>query len=252
LRYGAKHGMKHQIFGAGPTSDGEKMDLGYTLLRSRKRRKTISLQLGKDGRIVIRAPFFTPRQEIDAFFRAKEPWLRNRLQEREKVQAEHVPRSFTEGDTFFFLGEGYPLRIEPTESGFKGRLLFDSQCFMLQQEDIRQGREIFIAWYLQQAERHLGERLNGFSRQLGLVPRAFRITAAQSFWGSCSAADRLAFNWRLIMAPRPVIDYVIVHELQHLVEKNHSAAFWKRVALVLPNYGEQKRWLRKNGPRLNL
>lgn len=228
------------------------MALGYTLLRSRKRRKTLCLQLDKDGRIVIRAPFFTPRQEIDEFFRTKEPWLRNRLREWEKIQAEGAPRSFSEGETFFFLGEGYPLRIEPAESGFKGRLLFDSQCFALQQDDIRRGREIFIAWYLKQAEKLLGERLKGFSRQLDLVPRAFRITAARSFWGSCSAADRLAFNWRLIMAPRPVIDYVIVHELQHLVEKNHSPAFWKRVALVLPDYGEQKRWLRKNGPRLNL
>jgi len=228
------------------------MDLGYTLLRSRKRRKTISLQVGQDGRIVIRAPFFTPRREIDEFFRTKEPWLRTRLQEREKAQAEGGPRTFEEGETFFFLGECYPLRIEPAESGFKGRLLFDSQRFVLQQDDIRQGQEIFIAWYIEQAEIHLGNRLNGFSGQLGLVPRAFRITAARSFWGSCSAANRLAFNWRLVMAPWSVIDYVIVHELQHLVEKNHSAAFWKRVALVIPNYGEQKRWLRKNGPRLNI
>jgi len=228
------------------------MSLGYTLLRSAKRRKTICLQLGKDGRIVIRAPAFTPQAEIDEFFQTKAGWLRNRLRERENVQMAGPTRVFQDGEPFLFMGGSYPLQIATTESDFTGRLFFDSRRFLLRRDDVRQGREIFIAWYMEQAGIHLGERLNGFSRQLGLVPRDFRITSARSFWGSCSKADRLAFNWRLIMAPRPVIDYVIVHELQHLVEKNHSAAFWMRLARVIPDYGKQKRWLRENGLQLNL
>jgi len=253
LRNAVKHGMKVRDFRVAVNSQGDRMNLGYTLLRSRKRQKTICLQLKKDGRIIIQAPFSTPKQEIDDFFRSKEQWVRKRLREREKnVREEIVPRIFQDGQTFFFMGACYPLQIEAESSHPPGRLLFDAQRFMLRRDDVWQGREFFIAWYMEQAGIHLGERLNGFSRQLGLVPRDFRITSARSFWGSCSKADRLAFNWRLIMAPRPVIDYVIVHELQHLVEKNHSAAFWMRVARVIPDYGKQKRWLRENGLQLNL
>ncbi len=227
-------------------------ELGYTLLRSRNRRKTICLQLGRDGGVVIRAPLFTSPEEIEDFFQRKTEWLRNRLREREKVQGEGAPRVFQEGTAFLFMGNAYPLRIEPLNSAFRGSLLFDSRQFILAQNDLDRGRAIFTAWYAEQAGIHLGERLREFSRQLDLVPQGFRITGAKSFWGSCSAANRLAFNWRLIMAPLPVIDYVLVHELQHLVEKNHSAAFWKRVSLVIPDYAEQKSWLRKNGSQLNL
>ncbi|SEM01905.1 hypothetical protein SAMN04489760_102189 [Syntrophus gentianae] len=227
-------------------------ELGYTLLRSRNRRKTIYLQVGRDGRVVIRAPLFTPPEEIEDFFQRKTEWLMNRLRERERVLKESSPRAFMEGAAFLFLGNAYPLRIEPEKSAFRDSLLFDSQQFILAQSDLERGRAIFTAWYAEQAGIHLGERLREFSRQLDLVPQGFRITGAKSFWGSCSAANRLAFNWRLIMASPAVIDYVIVHELQHLVEKNHSPAFWKRVALVISDYEDQKRWLRRNGPRLNL
>ncbi len=227
------------------------MHLGYTLLRSRKRKKTICLQLKQDGRIVIRAPFATPRQEIDDFFRAKEPWLRKRLRQRkEEAPRESLPPPFQEGQTFLFLGAAYPLRIEGEPSTPPGRLRFDTRDFILHRDDVRQGRELFGAWYWAQADIRLRERLDFFSRQLALAPRGFRITRAKSFWGSCSAADRLAFNWRLIMAPQPVIDYVLVHELMHLVEKNHSKAFWQRVAAVLPDYGRQRFWLHREGFRL--
>ncbi|OPY90751.1 MAG: hypothetical protein A4E72_00488 [Syntrophus sp. PtaU1.Bin208] len=228
------------------------MELGYTLLRSRKRRKTICLQVLRSGQVVIRAPFFTPPEEIENFFQRKAQWLKNRLRERERVQGEGAPRIFQEGAAFLFLGNTYPLRIEPLNCALRGTLLFDSRQFILGQNDLARGRKIFIAWYTRQAEIHLGERLQKFSRRLDLVPRDIRITGAKSFWGSCSAANRLAFNWRLIMAPPPVIDYVLVHELQHLVEKNHSAAFWRRVSLVIPDYVEQKNWLRRNGSQLNL
>lgn len=227
------------------------MHLGYTLLRSRKRKKTICLQLKQDGRIVIRAPFATPRQEIDAFFRTKEPWLRKRLREREeKVPQEGLPPLFQDGQIFLFLGAAYPLRIAGEPSTLPGRLRFDAHHFFLHRDDAHRGRELFGAWYWEQADIRLRERLDFFSRQLSLVPRGFRITRAKSFWGSCSAADRLAFNWRLIMAPGPVIDYVLIHELMHLAEKNHSAAFWQRVAAVLPDYGRQRLWLRQEGFRL--
>jgi len=228
------------------------MDLSYTLLRSGKRRKTLCLQVARDGRIDIRAPLFTPQDEIEKFFLNKLDWLRDRLRKRDRLPEERSPRAFREGETFLFMGTAYPLRIEPADSALEGRLFFDSRHFVLGRSDPARGREIFTAWYEEQARRHIGERLEEFSRRLELFPRSFRITAARSFWGSCSAADRLAFNWRLIMAPCSVIDYVIVHELQHLAEKNHSPAFWKRVALVIPDYRDRKLWLRKNGSFLNL
>lgn len=111
---------------------------------------------------------------------------------------------------------------------------------------------MFLAWYREQAETTLGKRVSDLSSRLGLSARSFRISEAKSFWGCCSAKNRVSLNWRLIMAPWPVIDYVIVHELQHIVEKNHSADFWKRVAEVIPDYKQHKVWLRSNGVSLTL
>ncbi len=244
---------KYRISGLSSAFGEKRMNLDYTLLRSRKRKKTICLQLRNDGRMIIRAPFFTPEREIDYFFRSREEWLKQRIREKEsRTDRKSTPKTFQNGELFLFLGTRYPLRITASETHPRGRPLFDDRHIILQRDDADQGREILTAWYMEQAETHFGQRLDFFSRQLNLVPTGFRITGARSFWGSCSASDRLAFNWRLIMAPRPVIDYVIVHELQHIVEKKHSVEFWKRVAAVIPDHRERRGWLRKNGSRLNL
>jgi predicted metal-dependent hydrolase len=102
-----------------------------------------------------------------------------------------------------------------------------------------------------EAERTLRERCAWFAALTGWQPNGVRLSAAKSRWGSCGINGTLHFSWRLVRAPLPVIDYVVVHELAHLAERNHSRRFWLKVAAVLPDFQRQRRWLRQNGHLLN-
>ncbi|MFA5113735.1 MAG: M48 family metallopeptidase [Candidatus Margulisiibacteriota bacterium] len=103
------------------------------------------------------------------------------------------------------------------------------------------------ARWRQVARERITERCRYFSELTGYRPAKVRITAARSRWGSCGAKGNINFTWRLALAPPAVIDYVIVHELAHLAELNHSARFWQRVSQVVPDHRVHRRWLRDNG-----
>lgn len=224
----------------------------YELVRSRKRKKTISLQVRRDGTVVIQAPYHTPKSEIDHLIEEKKSWLRKRLQEhRERKRGE---KCFTTGEAFLYLGHSHPLVILDA-GGNDGRtplLIFSGRRFLLREDHAADARHLFTEWYRERAGEHIAGRVRHFSSALKSFPRSVGISNAACRWGSCSADNRLFFSWRLIMAPPPVIDYVILHEFSHLHEKNHSRRFWNLMEAVLPDYNEHRRWLRENGHLLTL
>jgi len=113
-------------------------------------------------------------------------------------------------------------------------------------------RHYFICWYKKKARQHLSDRVDFYCNMLRLEAGGIRITSAESRWGSCSEDNRLSFSFRLIMAPPQVIDYVVVHELMHIREKNHSSKFWDLVIEVIPDYKTHRRWLREHQRHFNL
>lgn len=226
--------------------------LSYTLVRSKKRKKTVTLQVKKDGSIIIHAPYHTPRTEIDGFFKGRSLWIRKKLLEREKLmdKAER-PERFVSGEEFLYLGESYPLEI-CHKDGINGHLLLSQGVFHLAEDKVERARECFIGWYRQRAQEVIPERVAYWSKQYRLFPEEVRITTAWYRYGSCSPIDRLSFSWRIIMAPLRIMDYVIIHELAHIREKNHSTRFWDYLAKMLPDYQTHKTWLRQNGHSLRI
>ena len=111
---------------------------------------------------------------------------------------------------------------------------------------------VFKNWYRQQAAKILAERSQWYASRHGFAYQKIRISSALTRWGSCSSKGTLSFTWRLVMAPIPVIDYVVVHELVHLQVKNHSKEFWGRVELIMPDYKQKIKWLKENGHLLRL
>ena len=109
-----------------------------------------------------------------------------------------------------------------------------------------------MAWYTTQANSLIAERVQWYAAKYGFEYHQVKITKAKTRWGSCSPNGNLNFSWRLIMAPMQAIDYVVVHELVHLHEKNHARGFWAQVEAILPDYVQQVRWLKSNGYRLKL
>ncbi len=189
-----------------------------------------------------------PREKIDRFVAQKSGWIEKKKREARQKRASAAPKRFENGEKYLYLGRSYPLKI--VENG-KMPLSF-SDGFVLSVNRRTDARMLFVEWYKARAKEVIQERLLYFSDLSGIEYTLFRITSAQKRWGSCNSKGNLHFAWRLVMAPLPVVDYVVVHELAHIVEKNHSARFWRRVECILPDYRDRRAWLRKNGTMLVL
>ncbi len=222
----------------------------YELVRSRKRKKTLSLQIKRDGTIVLLVPQRITREEADGFLADKEGWIRRKLKERANSPDPDRERKFLPGEEFLYLGEAYPLEIVGSDSRLPLTLLYGTFCLRCDEAD--RAPEVFAGWYKLQARRELAERVARYSARTNLVPTGITITSARSRYGSCSHADRLSFSWRILMAPYPVIDYVILHELAHIKEKNHSRRFWDFLETICPDWKKQRCWLKENGHLLRI
>ena len=211
----------------------------------------MTLRIDCRGRVVIRAPFYTVRTDIESFYQQNRAWVARKLAERRAIQEMCKPKSFVSGEEFLFLGKSYPLQLVET-NGKIPVLSFCSAGFTLPKEHAVKARELFIKWYKTRAWEKITEKVLYFSEKLDLIPQGIRLMTARTQWGSCSPDNRLSFNWKLIMAGDAFIDYVVAHELLHIKEKNHSSRFWGALGSFMPDYKERKAWLDENAHLLNI
>jgi len=224
--------------------------LSYHLIRSKKRRKTISLHIQEDGEIVIYTPYRTPKSEIEKFIHDKQSWIVEKVSEKEK-RTKEAEKTFLPGEKFLYLGEWYPLETQVSSSqGPPLKLAFGK--FILNHDRMEEARDLFCNWYQREAKEKIVGRVDYYSHRFQLFPEGIKITSARFRWGSCSRDNRLSFSWRIIMASLAVIDYILIHELVHIKEKNHSKKFWNYLESVFPGYREQRHWLRENGHLLQI
>lgn len=212
----------------------------------RSKRKTLSLIVETDGTLTVRAPLRMKAADIRGFIEIKSDWIK-RKQAHVRKDAP-VPRRYVDEETFLYLGKQVPLRLVPDR---KPALVME-EVFKLTKSAQPRAVSVFEAWYKKQARAVLTERVEFFARKYGFKAGKIRISSARTRWGSCSAKSTLSFTWRLVMAPPQVIDYVVVHELCHLRELNHSKSFWAQVEAILPDYKSHRRWLKHNGVKLQL
>jgi predicted metal-dependent hydrolase len=146
----------------------------------------------------------------------------------------------------FYLGKSYTLEIR-----FKQKSIVELEDkFYVASTNIQSTKRYLTSWYKQEARKIIQQRVNYYSKFSGSRYNTMSISEAQTRWGSCSSQKNLHFNWRLIMAPIPVIDYVVSHELAHLTEMNHSKLFWEKVRRMFPIYRQYRTWLKRNGESL--
>lgn len=214
----------------------------------RSKRRTVAIEVTREACLVVRAPLRTSPEDIDKFIENKRLWILRKQREAQQRLERAAPKRFVSGEEFLFLGHSYKLTVVDNKIV---PLSFDNG-FALSQNRRTDARSLFVEWYKIRAQEVIQERLLYYSGLSGIEFTLFRITSAQKRWGSCNSKGNLHFAWRLVMAPLPVVDYVVVHELAHIVEKNHSARFWRRVERILPDYRERRAWLRNNGTVLAL
>ena len=234
------------------TSGLKIMTVPYILKRSRKRKRTISLQITRQSDVIVSAPYFTPTSEIKSFIEQKYNWIQKNIQRQKEEQVHAGEKLYISGEYFYYLGTSYPLEVFFQQNLPAGLVFWSNRFYLNCPEGEARRKSYFIEWYKTKAREYFAGRVANLGRQLYLLHHSIRITSAQTRWGSCSGENNLAFSFRLIMAPPTVIDYVIVHELMHIKEKNHSSQFWKLIETVTPEYKLHRRWLKENGNKFIL
>jgi hypothetical protein len=207
----------------------------------RSRRRTIALVITPDGQLIVRAPVRATAAMIKEVIREKQSWIRKKIAGiKQRPQA--IDHTYEEGEIFFFLGRAYPLQI--VDSGKAAIERTDRLC--ISRTVIPDIRNLLKRWYMEEAHKEIHSRCMWFSMTTGYTPKSIRITDACRRWGSCTHKGGLNFSWRLIQAPLEIVDYVIVHELVHLRQPDHSKKFWAGVREIMPDYERRREWLREN------
>ena len=224
-------------------------DIRYTLKRSR--RKTASIYVERDGRITLIAPADLSDQQIERVLEDKRRWIYKNLAEWLDLNAARVERQFVNGEGFLYLGRSYRLKLVP---GQREPLLLKDGHFCLR-ADLRAAAKAVAAFrdfYRNKGLVRVSERVGYFQSRMGVEPKSVKVLDLQHRWASCTPGGSLNFHWKCMMAPAKILDYVVVHELAHLVVPDHSAKFWTEVEKLLPDYGERKDWLRVHGAGMDL
>lgn len=185
----------------------------------RSNRKTLAIQINPDLSVTVRAPIYASQREIGRILKEKEGWIQKHI---EKIREQEAKRKEMYGE--------------------KGEYGKSAEREYLSNEEIHKLAE--------KALEYIPKRVSYFAKQIGVTYGKITIRNQKTRWGSCSSKGNLNFNCLLMLTPPEVIDYVVVHELCHRKEMNHSGAFWAEVEKVLPDYKEQVKWLKENGGRI--
>lgn len=182
----------------------------------------------------------------EEFLREKKQWLLEKKQKFDEYRERIPERNFEPGEQFPYLNNPHSLEI----AGHSNRI--ENQKIILSKSSVdRKGlKEVLEEFYRSKARSIFEEKVDKYIENIDGEFNKIYIRNQKTKWASCSPKDNLSFNWRLIMAPEDVIEYVVVHELVHLEEKNHDASFWKKVREIKPDYKESYKWLKENSPKL--
>ena len=177
------------------------MDIEYHLIRSDRR--SIGIEVDREGKVTVRAPYSCEKKRIDRFLLEKENWIRQKV----KLQKENA----------------------------------------MKRQEKREMPEAEKKYYRNLAREVLGARTGYYARKMGVTYGRISIREQKTRWGSCSSVGNLNYNWKLVLMPEHVMDYVVIHELAHRKEMNHSARFYAVVAQQMPDYKVWQSWLKEHG-----
>jgi predicted metal-dependent hydrolase len=220
-------------------------NLIFTLYRS-ERRKTISIIVDRNGDVILRAPADCSLAEIEHVAQEQLLWAQTKLAEKRSLYRPPRPKSYVDGEGFYYLGQCYRLMLTDSIEQ-KPPLLLKGEWFMLRRDARPQAGTVFKEWYTAEARLWLPPRVQRFAPRVDVKPSGVTIRDLGFRWGSCSSSGKLNFHWQTMLLEPELIDYIVVHELVHLKLRRHSAAFWRLVERVIPNYQERQKWLTEKG-----
>ena len=234
-------------------------EISFEVDRS-SRRRNITIEIADGGKVIAKTPKRVEDGEIEKVVRDNARWILTKLADAKKNRSAKAKRKFEDGETLLFKGDEYKLKLVDATGAFPvGEVLLEDGTLAVSvflelaaSDPLSAVRDPLVQWYKQQAAIHFRSRASHFAGLFGVEVRQVIIRDQKRRWGSCNAQGELRFCYRLIMADPNVIDYVIAHEVCHLLEMNHSAAYWDTLANVMPDYKARRHELRRIGGMLVL
>ena len=216
----------------------------------KSKRKTLSIYIERDSTVTVIAPENSTDKEIEEVIKKKEYQIYKSLAEWELTNSTKIEREFVNGQSFLYLGRNYRLEIVKEEQ--KKPLILKNGYFLLRKKDESKAKKLFIEFYKKKGLQKIVERVERYQKRINVNPKQIRIMELKNRWASCSEKGNLNFHWKCIMAPLDVLNYIVVHELAHLVYKNHTKAFWNEIDKMIPDYQKHMEWLRINGAAMDI
>jgi hypothetical protein len=207
----------------------------YTFIR--KKRKTLTIKIDKTGKITVLAPLRYPKKDADAFVIKNTAWIEKKRAEATKRPV-HEKIAGKSGEIIPLFGEKREIRLSPAKTvRAEGKTIYLPEKGPL---------AVLKKYYIQQLKDTLWGYIKTYTLRMGVKPTKLTITSARTRWGSCSGKNALSFSFRLALCRPSAVEYVVVHELCHILHKNHSKAFWAEVEKNFPDFRLEKAYLKKN------
>ena len=219
-------------------------------IKRTQRRKSISITIA-DNRVKITVPYHLPQDQIDQLLKKKSKWIKEKLFVQSQIQPARK-KDYVSGEDFLYLGQHYRLKVLLGKKYLVELKNGYLTVYVKDKSKTTKTKRLIKQWYLKQASTYLIKKTAQLAATLSLTVNSSKVREYKSRWGSCSTSGNIFYNWRLVMAPPKIIQYVIFHELMHLKEHNHSPKFWKMLRSAYPDLDTAKQWLVYNGHTLHI
>ncbi len=219
-----------------------------------KNRTSIGISIDSYGNIEVLAPKKTPNESVFRLLEVNWDLIHKKVNEMKDRLNGPQEKVYEDNESFLYLGKSYPIKIiqdidiTQDHALLKGEKLY---VYVKQREDERY-KQALKRFYYQQCKLLVDKSISSYQSNFKTKPRSIRISDSKNTWGTCDAKLQLTFNWRLAMAPHDVIDYVVVHEMCHMVHLNHDRSFWRLVGKIMPDYKEKEKWLTLSNWKMTL
>lgn len=210
-----------------------------------KKRKSVGITIDIYGNVEVLAPRGTSDERVLQVIEEKWDWVQQKSNEMTERALGQKVKVYDHGENFLFLGKEYPIKVSQDINIDQDYVVFEGdmlKIYVKQHEDAKI-QQALKRFYYQKCKMLVEQSIRSYQKHFKVKPRSIRISDSNSNWGTCDSRQQLTFNWKLAMAPQQVIDYVVVHEMCHLVHLNHDRSFWRLVGKILPDYEAQENWL---------
>jgi predicted metal-dependent hydrolase len=210
-----------------------------------KNRTSIGISIDSYGNVEVQAPKGTPDEKVLQLIEGKWDLIQEKLTEMKDRLLGPQKKVYEYGESFLYLGKTYPIQIFQDINITREHVVFKEEKLHIyvKQFDTEKIKQALKRFYYQQCKALVERSISAYQNNFKTKPRSFRISDSKTTWGTCDSKQQLTFNWRLAMAPLRVIDYVVVHEMCHMVHLNHDRSFWRLVGKIMPDYKEKETWL---------